>query len=1067
MSYCQLFEQNRMKIHRKAVSTKILDSIHKLMMEVNENSPRRWVWELIQNAGDAAKAGEEVDILVHLKEEKEGWRLEFSHSGRPFDVLTLTSLMNQVSGKERGPQNGRESAGRFGTGFMTTHLLSRRVEVRSVIQERGEACKRFRILLDRSKDTLREIEEALELALGELEALDQAPDCGDYREGELNTVFSYLLDDRGVETALAGIRDLKENVEYMLAFGEGVGCIRLVDEWNGEEARYRRAGAEAAPGLRDGDLAEGILLAATEKCCGGGSSCPERSYFLIAADGQVQTAVRVQVDGEMRPVRLMGPENGSARLFCCFPLIGTEAFPFPAVVNSRAFEPTEPRDGIYLTGRDIPEVRRNEQLFGAAVLQLERLADCLADLGVQGLYQLLQIPEIPERAWLSADWIRAQWNSLRFLLCRKPLFTGTDGRRRPALGPMGEPLVCVPSGGTDCPQITDKLWELMAERNDRKPLPGREELRFWEALLPECRVTAEQLLRQLCTWGKLESLAARLGEPGETGQADPAPVRPADQSAARAWLKAFRDLIKCDPALSRAVAAGEYNIFLNLEGGLIAITAARRANAVPEAMFRAALKAGVLLEKTVLDPELDDPGLFVRELTAGEVAEMINDRLFYCGMGENSQYRDAILAVTALRDEKAEDAGQRRELYEVCRAFFGEAMPAAVDIPVQGARLWWKSDSFALRLILDTLAARNNLGEELPEIASRLGASREEALAWFGKLADLAYAVGRDSLIHYRKRKGGVFPNQEGILCRPWNLWLDGGIDETLKDVAQGLGLNLRGTLAGFHSRYPVMAVMEPDAAARRLEDCVWEILESPDRQAGEEERRSIHRLFQWMQSRPGEAAKLFKRLYPKRFLLCDQSYLESRDQKADQLERLLLLAGAEGPEQLEALLQARAQGGEMCPDPEWDFDGLPEPEARERRAAGEWGERFVWEYLIRRHEAGGARLTGRTEQSAFLVLAAGQGEEQIEIRRMDTERYKQSGFDIGVFRDGTLEDFYEVKSTRGGSFNHMRLSESQAVKAFTSPGRYHLAAVLYAMTERASVKVFCWGEERGGSPAA
>ena len=156
-----------------------------------------------------------------------------------------------------------------------------------------------------------------------------------------------------------------------------------------------------------------------------------------------------------------------------------------------------------------------------------------------------------------------------------------------------------------------------------------------------------------------------------------------------------------------------------------------------------------------------------------------------------------------------------------------------------------------------------------------------------------------------------------------------------------------------------------------------------------------------------------------------------------------------------------------MCPDPEWDFDGLPEPEARERRAAGEWGERFVWEHLIRRHEAGGARLTGRTEQGAFLVLAAGQGEEQIEIRRMDTERYKQSGFDIGVFRDGTLEDFYEVKSTRGGSFNHMRLSESQAVKAFASPGRYHLAAVLYAMTERASVKVFCWGEERGGSPAA
>ena len=162
MSYSKLFEQNRVRIHRKAVSTKILDSIHRLMMEVNENSPRRWVWELIQNAGDAAQ-GEEVEIFIHLKRDGEGWRLEFSHSGRPFNVLTLTSLVNQVSGKERGPrEEGRESTGRFGTGFMTTHLLSRKVEVRSVIQEEGEDCKRFRILLDRSGTTLREIEEGLD-----------------------------------------------------------------------------------------------------------------------------------------------------------------------------------------------------------------------------------------------------------------------------------------------------------------------------------------------------------------------------------------------------------------------------------------------------------------------------------------------------------------------------------------------------------------------------------------------------------------------------------------------------------------------------------------------------------------------------------------------------------------------------------------------------------------------------------------------------------------------------------------------------------------------------------------
>lgn len=83
------------------------------------------------------------------------------------------------------------------------------------------------------------------------------------------------------------------------------------------------------------------------------------------------------------------------------------------------------------------------------------------------------------------------------------------------------------------------------------------------------------------------------------------------------------------------------------------------------------MKVGVPLEKTVLDAELDDPDLLIRELSVAEVVEWVNDRLYYYGMGEQSPYREAILTVAALRDETAESAGQRRELYQVCQAFWG------------------------------------------------------------------------------------------------------------------------------------------------------------------------------------------------------------------------------------------------------------------------------------------------------------------------------------------------------------------------------------------------------------
>lgn len=111
------------------------------------------------------------------------------------------------------------------------------------------------------------------------------------------------------------------------------------------------------------------------------------------------------------------------------------------------------------------------------------------------------------------------------------------------------------------------------------------------------------------------------------------------------------------------------------------------------------------------------------------------------------------------------------------------------------------------------------MGRELPEIAARLNRTEEETFAWFSRLAELAWRVGGDSLVHYRKRRGGVFPNQKGMLCRPWNLWLDGGVDETVKEVAGNLGLDLKGSLAGFKCRVPVMPVMEKEAAARQLED--------------------------------------------------------------------------------------------------------------------------------------------------------------------------------------------------------------------------------------------------------
>lgn len=50
----QHFDDNRTEILEKGVANKILEQLNRLKMNSTEESSRRWIWELIQNAKDVA-----------------------------------------------------------------------------------------------------------------------------------------------------------------------------------------------------------------------------------------------------------------------------------------------------------------------------------------------------------------------------------------------------------------------------------------------------------------------------------------------------------------------------------------------------------------------------------------------------------------------------------------------------------------------------------------------------------------------------------------------------------------------------------------------------------------------------------------------------------------------------------------------------------------------------------------------------------------------------------------------------------------------------------------------------
>lgn len=106
----------------------------------------RWPFELLQNALDAGpRIGGSV-VTVRLS--RESAKVVFEHDGAPFTLQELAALLSGGSSKE---YDSDDDTGRFGTGFLVTHVLAERTRLRGLLQvETG--CERFDLTLDRGGD---------------------------------------------------------------------------------------------------------------------------------------------------------------------------------------------------------------------------------------------------------------------------------------------------------------------------------------------------------------------------------------------------------------------------------------------------------------------------------------------------------------------------------------------------------------------------------------------------------------------------------------------------------------------------------------------------------------------------------------------------------------------------------------------------------------------------------------------------------------------------------------------------------------------------------------------------
>lgn len=389
MSYKAIMNEQTRSVFDAAIATKILQHINRVRDYSQEGQARRWIWELIQNAKDASYPEEKVKIKVELRDTE----LIFSHTGRPFNIKGVLSIINQVSSKL--PED-EETTGKFGTGFVTTHLLSEVVRLRSVLSDidaiSGELlpAKGFEVALDRSGANQEEVLEAVNRAVTIIENIDTTESIV-LNKDEYNTSFIYeLKDERSKEIAKLGIEDLKYSVLYALAFVDKIEEIEIVDTLNEENKVYKIS--KRVKTKRD----KVVHLYLSEKS----NKRFIKHELLVGKKEKSMVAVPVK-NGNFLVIDINTP-----RVFADFPLIGSEEFPVPVICNSSVFQPDEPRSFLPISESEHSINSNANKVILKECMELYRyILEEGYEEGYEEFYNVVQFRKIPSRSDLYAEWV--------------------------------------------------------------------------------------------------------------------------------------------------------------------------------------------------------------------------------------------------------------------------------------------------------------------------------------------------------------------------------------------------------------------------------------------------------------------------------------------------------------------------------------------------------------------------------------------------------------------------------------------------------------------------------------
>lgn len=843
-------EKVRAQAHDANVANKIIDSLKELQQSSDEKSRCRWVWELIQNAKDVANSSGSVDVKISFNEQQR--ILQFAHNGKPFSMRNIVFLIEQVSTKDRDEkEETKKSTGKFGTGFLTTHLLSEIVTISGVLQDENSQFKRFELDINRSEKTREGIIGGNKKSFEQLQnSIDNGEMIFDFNEDLFNTSFTYRINENGLGVAKEGLDNLYDALPYVFMFVPEIRSVSV------EEYAWKFTRGKLCLTQNKDIKVQEIVVRENE----------EESGTYIAAIQGANVAIAAEVEKHGNHVAVKEFTNQLPRIFCDFPLIGTEDFVFPAVVNSSQFNPTEPRNGIFLKDVDEIETKENKNLMMEAVQLYGQFLEYVSRRGWEKIYNFVKIRTQREKIWLSTEWVgKYIINECKNIICKIPIVDNKMGNRVALLDERDETNIWIVHD-TDA-EVREEIWELASDLMPNMMTNYSEINQWYFSLWNGCnRFSLQNLVQDVQELGKIDVLEEKLCIEGKV------------------WLNRLYALISKTKGAVDYIKNNKISIFPNQNGVFCTLDKLSVDVDIDEIykdilnLVQSNCRNGLLDKEIMVLDWMSIPQCSLQDIFAG----------IKNGLSSYPEQKDNVysqIAVLYTNDDEVSDLERKQtKLSEFSDVIFPNRLPDDLEVSAISPELLEEAIKYLCIQVVDEISKYENL-----ENLNWLFNFNEETIEkWISRFIEYINAEGYGFLLD-RKVKT-ILPNQNGKFKAKEELFLDNGdMDEILKDISAIAGYDIREELL-----LGDVFLTLPDNRTKSIADIAPHVVSYVKKNQGSSKVQdsnvmdTFKKLYYWVKDNSEKAEKYFNEICENIHWLYNDVEIAENMKKAEQIDAVL-----------------------------------------------------------------------------------------------------------------------------------------------------------------------------------